>query len=262
VNRASGTLESVVQHPRWLLIGILLVIVLPCWVWIILMARDMYGSMLGPAAWMMTPVWDLPHLVLLWAMWAVMMAAMMVPSAAPVILLYSGAVRSRLGERQGTSAVSALTAGYLTVWILFSVAAAIVQRVLASRLLLTPMMQPATPLLAGLVLLLAGVYQLTPLKLACLRACRSPLSIVMSYSTGTSGQPFRLGLAHGGYCLGCCWALMLLLFAGGVMNLFVIGALTAWVAVEKLAPLGQQGARVSGALLIAAGVWAVYAAAA
>ena len=125
--------------------------------------------------------------------------------------------------------------------------------------MLTPMMEPATPRLSGVVLVLAGVYQLTPLKRACLRACRSPMSVLMTHSRTT---PFRLGVVHGFYCLGCCWMLMLLLFAGGVMNLFVIAALTAWVAVEKLAPLGEQGARVSGALLVVAGGWLLYAAAA
>jgi predicted metal-binding membrane protein len=244
------------------LAGVVLVVVVPSWTWIVLMARDMYGSMLGPSAWMMTPVWDAAHLVLLWAMWSVMMAAMMVPSAAPVVLLYSRAIRNRPGGHESAAAVYALTAGYLTVWTLFSVAATIVQRVLASRLVLTPMMEPATPVTGAIVLGLAGVYQLTPLKRACLRACRSPLSVLMKQSRRGAGGAFRLGVEHGMYCLGCCWALMLLLFAGGVMNLFVIVALTIWVAFEKLAPFGEQGARVSGALLIAAGAWALYAAAA
>ena len=245
-----------------MLAGVVLVVVVPSWTWIVLMARDMYGSMLGPSAWMMTPVWDAAHLVLLWAMWSVMMAAMMVPSAAPVVLLYARAIRTRPGGHESAAAVYALTAGYLTVWTLFSVAATIVQRVLASRLVLTPMMEPATPVAGAVVLGLAGAYQLTPLKRACLRACRSPLSVLMQQSGRGSGGAFRLGVEHGMYCLGCCWALMLLLFAGGVMNLFVIVALTIWVAFEKLAPFGEQGARVSGALLIAAGAWVLYAAAA
>ena len=259
MNRGASALESVLRHPRTLLAVVILLVVFPSWAWIVVLAHDMYGSMRGPAAWMMTPRWDVPHVVLLWAMWSVMMAAMMVPSAAPVVLLYIRAIRNRLGEHDGAPGLYAITTGYLTVWTLFSVAATIAQRVLASRLMLTPMMEPATPRVSGVVLVLAGVYQLTPLKRACLRACRSPLSVVMTHSRTT---PFRLGVAHGLYCLGCCWMLMLLLFAGGVMNLFVIAALTAWVAVEKLAPLGEQGARVSGALLVVAGGWLLYAAAA
>ena len=108
---------------------------------------------------------------------------------------------------------------------------------------------------AAALLLLAGVYQLTPLKAACLSVCRSPIMwLSAKWREGVRGA-FQMGLAHGLYCLGCCWAMMLLLFAGGVMNLAVILALTIWVAVEKLAPFGQQSARVSGALLIAAGTW-------
>jgi predicted metal-binding membrane protein len=111
---------------------------------------------------------------------------------------------------------------------------------------------------AGL-LIVAGVYQLTPLKLACLQKCQSPLSVMMHrWRSGVAGA-FRMGIDHGAYCLGCCWALMLLLFAGGVMNLAVILALTAFVAFEKVGPFGAHGARVSGVLLIAAGTWMLLA---
>ena len=151
--------------------------------------------------------------------------------------------------------IYAMALGYVEVWSAFSVAATILQRVLARLLLLTPMMEPATPVAAAALLVLAGVYQLTPLKAACLSVCRSPIMwLSAKWREGVRGA-FQMGLAHGLYCLGCCWAMMLLLFAGGVMNLAVILALTIWVAVEKLAPFGQQSARVSGALLIAAGTW-------
>ena len=225
------------------------------WVWIVLMARDMYGSMRGPAAWMMTPVWDGPHLALLWAMWAVMMAAMMLPSASPIVVLYAGAVRNRPDPPRGMVQVYALAAGYLLVWAGFSLGATLLQRALSSLLVLTPMMEPATPVAAALILVLAGIYQMTPLKQACLRACRSPLSFLMQHSRPRRAGAFRIGIEHGIYCLGCCWALMLILFAGGVMNLLVIVALTAWVMVEKLAPFGEQSARVSGALLIVTAGW-------
>jgi predicted metal-binding membrane protein len=105
------------------------------------------------------------------------------------------------------------------------------------------------------LLLLAGGYQLTPLKRACLRACQSPLGFLMSRWRAGSAGAFRMGLEHGAYCVGCCWALMLLLFVGGVMNLTVILALTIFVAFEKLAPFGMPTARISGVLLIAAGLW-------
>ena len=117
------------------------------------------------------------------------------------------------------------------------------------------MMEVTSSRVGATLLLLAGVYQLTPIKHACLRTCQSPLGFLMSrWRTGWPGA-FVMGLEHGAYCVGCCWALMLLLFAGGVMNLTVIAALTAFVAFEKLAPLGLHGARISGVLLMAAGLW-------
>jgi predicted metal-binding membrane protein len=163
-------------------------------------------------------------------MWAVMMVAMMLPSAAPLLLL----------------------------WAFFSVGATAAQRILSDRLIVSPMMTTSHTVGAGL-LIVAGVYQLTPLKLACLQKCQSPLSVMMHrWRSGVAGA-FRMGIDHGAYCLGCCWALMLLLFAGGVMNLAVIFALTAFVALEKVSPFGAHSARVSGALLIASGTWMLLA---
>jgi predicted metal-binding membrane protein len=224
------------------------------WVWIVIMARDMYGPMTGASAWMMTTDWDAPHLLLLWAMWSVMMTAMMLPSAAPLILLYGAAAR-RSPQRTARRHTYALAAGYLAAWTAFSLAATALQRALASLLLVSPMMEAGTPRVSATLLVVAGVYQWTPLKHACLRTCQSPLGFLMArWRDGPSGA-FRLGLEHGSYCIGCCWALMLLLFAGGVMNVVVIAGLTAWVAFEKLAPFSRRAARFSGAVMIAVGSW-------
>ena len=247
--------EIALRHDRVTLAVVLIGIPLACWLWIVVMARDMYGAMTGPSAWMMSVVWDVPRLLLLWAMWAAMMAAMMLPSAAPLVLLYAGAARRRADEARPALAIYALAAGYLIVWASFSVLATLLQRVLSRVLLLTPMMEPATPLVGAVLLLVAGGYQLTPLKQVCLHACRSPLAFLMRrWRRGVAGA-CRMGIEHGAYCLGCCWGLMLVLFAGGVMNLGVIVALTVWVIVEKLAPFGEQSARIGGALLMASGVW-------
>jgi predicted metal-binding membrane protein len=248
-------IESALRQPRRTLAIVLLGIPLACWLWILPMARDMYGSMTGLSAWMMTSSWDTTHVVLLWAMWAVMMAGMMIPTATPLVLLYAGAARGQSDDGSPAARIYALAAGYLFVWTAFSVAATALQRLLAIALALTPMMEPATPAVAGALLLVAGVYQLTPLKLACLRSCRSPMSLFnFRWRRGTAGA-FRMGVDHGVHCLGCCWALMLLLFAGGVMNLTVILALTLWVGVEKLAPFGERTAGISGAILCVAGAW-------
>jgi len=220
------------------------------------MARDMYGSMSGAAAWMMPPTWDLPHLLLLWAMWAVMMAGMMLPSASSLLLVYGAAAR-RSGSTAAARQIYALGAGYLAVWCLFSVASTALQRGLTRLLLLSPMMESATPRLGAVFLIVAGAYQMTPLKMACLRRCRSPFGFLMSrWRAGVSGA-FHIGLEHGMYCVGCCGALMLLLFAGGVMNLAVIASLTALVAFEKMAPWGRASGYVSGALLMLIGAWMI-----
>ena len=247
--------EAAVAHPRASLIIVLIVLPLACWLWVVAMARDMYGPMSGASAWMMTVTWDTPRLVLLWAMWAAMMAAMMLPTAAPLLLLYARAMRNRSGLQHPAARIYAMAAGYVAVWAVFSVAATVMQRVLASTSVLTMMMEPSNHRAAGALLIVAGLYQLTPLKDACLSACRSPIALLSTrWREGAAGA-FVMGAHHGLYCLGCCWAMMLLLFAGGVMNLAVILALTAWVAFEKLAPMGRQSARVSAVLLLAVGGW-------
>jgi predicted metal-binding membrane protein len=227
----------------WPLIAALIIVLLACWAWIIALARDMYGPMTGASAWMMTPHWDLRHLLLLWVMWAVMMTGMMLPSATPMIVLVGG----------GRGYLVAL--GYVSVWTAFSFGATAVQWLLMRLMILTPMMVVSGPFASAALLAIGGVYQLTPLKHACLTTCQSPMSfLARRWRSGTSGA-FRMGVDHGVYCVGCCWALMVLLFAGGVMNLVVIAALTAFVAFEKLVPLGVWGPRVTGAALLIAAAW-------
>ena len=252
--RPPTLIEHALRHDRVALVVLLVVTPVLSWIWIVMMARDMYGPMSGPSAWMMTTRWDARHLLLLWAMWSVMMMAMMLPSAAPLILLYGAAAR-RSAQPTARHNTYALAAGYLAAWAAFSLAATALQRALASLLLISPMMEAGSSRVSATLLIVAGVYQWTPFKNACLRACQSPLGFMMArWRDGWSGA-FRLGLGHGVYCVGCCWALMLLLFAGGVMNLVVIAALTAWVAFEKLAPVGRRGAQIGGAVMSAAGLW-------
>jgi predicted metal-binding membrane protein len=250
-------IESAVQHDRAVLLVVLVAIPLAAWAWIVVMARDMYGTMRGASAWMMTSTWDTPHVLLLWAMWAVMMTAMMVPTAAPLILLYAATARKHAEAASPAWRIYALAAGYLTVWWLFSAVATAVQRLLAITLVLTPMMEAASARAGAGILAVAGLYQLTPWKNACLQTCRTPLGfMVQRWYRGAWGA-FRLGIEHGGYCLGCCWALMLILFAGGVMNLLVIVALTLWVMVEKIAPFGERTPIVSGIVLLVAAAWMI-----
>ena len=231
---------------RWPLVALLVLVPLVCWTWIVVLARDMYGPMTGASAWMMTPVWDAPHLILLWAMWAVMMTGMMLPSAAPMITL--------IGGRPG--AFAAL--GYTTMWAAFSIGATLLQWLLIRLVIVSPMMEISSARIGAIVLLVAGVYQFTPLKRVCLTACQSPTAFLMRHWRSGSAGAFRMGVEHGVHCVGCCWALMLVLFVGGVMNLTVIAALTALVAFEKLLPLGAWSARASGVVLVALAGWSLY----
>ena len=177
-------------------------------------------------------------------MWWVMMAAMMLPSAAPAILLYAN-VRTMRGSDSPIAASWVFLSGYLALWLLFSIAAAIAQRLLTG-----PSMALDSRPGEAAVLIAAGLYQLSPLKGACLRQCRAPAQFISRHwRPGWSGA-LRLGLLHGAYCVGCCWLLMALLFVGGVMNLLYVVAIALLVAIEKLAPRGKWIGQVTGLALI------------
>ena len=256
-NDRPATLPRIpVRQGRVPLFAFLILATLLCWWWIVAMALDMYGPMTGASAWMMTTHWDAPRLVLLWAMWAVMMIAMMLPSAAPMILLAQGAAPRQDAHAPGRRSYL-LALGYVAAWAVFSVGATALQWGLGRLLILTPMMEPSSRTVGAVFLVAAGIYQWTPLKRACLVTCQSPLAFLLRRWRSGSWGAFRMGLEHGTYCVGCCWALMLLLFAGGVMNMTVIAALTAFVAFEKLAPARLQSTWISGALLIATAAWMV-----
>jgi predicted metal-binding membrane protein len=248
-------LELALQHHRGALIVLLILFPLACWAWIVVLARDMYGPMTGASAWMMTLRWDVHHALLLWLMWAVMMAGMMLPSASPMLLMFGLAARRRASGASAGGEIYALALGYLAVWTLFSAAVTTVQLILSMRLAISPMMTLTSRRAGAALLVVAGLYQITPVKHACLQGCQSPLAFLTHHWRTGIGGAFRMGFDHGVYCLGCCWALMLMLFVGGVMNLTVIAALTAFVAFEKLGPFGTQTARVSGVLLVGLGGW-------
>lgn len=181
-------------------------------------------------------------------MWWVMMVAMMLPSAAPAILLYARVRETRADER-GIAQSWVFAVGYLAIWLLFSLAAAIAQHLLDE-----PSMALGNRTAGAALLIAAGLYQLSPLKNACLSQCRTPAQFISRHwRPGWQGAA-RLGALHGAYCVGCCWLLMLLLFVGGIMNLLWITGLAIIVAVEKLAPRGEWIARTTG---VALAVWGV-----
>lgn len=248
-------MEALLARDRWWVIAALAAALLISWAWIVPMAFDMYGGMSGLAAWMMPGQWGSRHDLLLAAMWLVMMIGMMLPSAAPALLIYAAVVRRADPGSPALGRVYSFAAGYLAIWAAFSIAATIIQRVLAEASLLSPMMRVRSPLLGGALLIGAGIYQFTAFKQSCLKSCQSPSAFIAAHWRQGHGGAWRMGLEHGLYCLGCCWVLMLLLFVGGVMNLVCIAAITIFVLIERVLPPRMQGGRLSGVLLIGAGLW-------
>jgi predicted metal-binding membrane protein len=206
----------------------------------------------SPAAQLTMPMssWSAANWLAVFVMWAVMMAAMMLPSAAPMVLCFAELNRRRI---EGTRTVLFVCA-YLALWTAFSGAATLSQWALQAIGWLSPMIVSRSSLLSGGLLLIAGIFQFTRIKQSCLRACRSPLGFLLSdWRQGLWGA-WRMGIRHGLYCLGCCWALMALLFVGGAMNILWVAALAGLVAIEKLAPNGGFVARALGGVMIGAGV--------
>ena len=249
----SGSLvEGALRRDRLLVVSGLLFVVVLSWAYLLTGAGMMQG--MGDALMpMSTGPWTPGYAVIVLVMWAVMMAAMMLPSAAPMILLYATIARRRGGRGETASASSGVFAfGYLAIWAAFSLAATALQFALEQAALMSPTMQTTSVALAGAVLVAAGLYQWTPLKQACLRYCSSPLAFIMTHwRPGTAGA-FSMGLRHGTYCVGCCWLIMLLLFVGGIMNFGWIAGIALFVLVEKLVPAGHWIGRGAGVLLV---VW-------
>ncbi|HSW13488.1 MAG TPA: DUF2182 domain-containing protein [Solimonas sp.] len=246
-------LEGLLRRERWLSGTGLLLVTAACWAWLVPTALDMYGAMDGPAAWMMRDGWSAGYALAILAMWLAMMTGMMLPSAAPTLLLY-GRICRHSAIPTATLQVHLFAAGYLLAWGAFSVLATLLQWALSASALLNPMMELATPQAAAVVAIAAGIYQWTPAKQRCLAQCRSPAAFISRHWRPGPAGALQLGLRHGAWCLGCCWALMLLLFAGGVMSLAWIAGLTAWVLAEKLLPGGLLLGRAGGGLLVGWGL--------
>ena len=228
------------------------------WAYLVQLNRQMsssvdYDTMMANMGMTTNTPWSVADVVFTFAMWAVMMVGMMAGSAAPVLFLFAAA-RARRGESGVQLAVLMFGLGYVAVWVGFSAGAALAQRVLHQTAMLSPAMKTSSPYLAGSILIAAGAYQWTPWKGACLTQCRSPLGFVMTnWRDGQLGA-LRMGAHHGAYCLGCCWALMCVLFVVGVMNLVWVAALTGFVLLEKIGPVGSILARVAGAAMVIAGI--------
>jgi predicted metal-binding membrane protein len=249
-------LTAVLQRDRVVVLGALVTVVALAWAYLLLGAgiememMDMDGGQMMA----MPPEWSLGYAAIVFVMWAVMMVAMMLPSAAPVVLLAAALDRSR-GAGVGRSTLFA--SGYLIVWFSFSLAATALQWGLDTVGLLSESMSIANRILAAAVLLAAGIYQWTPLKQACLTRCRSPIELLVRYWGKGQLGAILAGMRHGVFCLGCCWMLMALLFVGGLMNLAWVAALALLVLVEKTLPWGGRMSRIAGIALVAWGAGAL-----
>jgi len=266
-------LETVLRRDRLVVAGALGAIVALAWAYILWLAADMdmggmdmTGLRMIPAGiGIMAPAdapWKATEFAFVFAMWAVMMIGMMTPSAAPMVLMYARVGRQGRAEGKPFAATGWFAVGYFLVWTGFSLAVTAVQWGFERAALLDSQMASVSNVLGGIVLILAGVYQWTPLKDVCLAQCQSPLGFLMRYGSfrGDVAGCVLLGIRHGGYCVGCCWLLMVLLFVGGVMNVLWIALLALLVLVEKVAPFGRWVARGAGVACAGAGAWMLFSA--
>ncbi len=229
-----------------------------CW-WLLARSATVMASMQGDgvllalATAMMEPAATGPYLTASALMWLVMMGAMMAPAALPITLVFVRLDRERRAEAVPRHGLL-FAAGYLGTWSLFALVATVLQWALhRAALLHTDALAIGRPL-TGVMLIVAGLYQLTPLKQTCLAHCRTPMGFLVSRWRDGAGGAFRMGLRHGGYCLGCCWALMLLMFAAGVMSVTAMAVLSVFILAERLLP-GRWAAQVPGGALLGWGAW-------
>lgn len=254
---SNATLEALLRRDR-IIVGIALAVLTAlAWVYLVEMARHMAEMDVHARMGMAMPQgepWRIRDVAMLFAMWSVMMVGMMLPSAAPMILVFTTVNRRREAQQRPLAHTGAFVLGYVIVWTGYSAVAALAQWGLHGVALLSPMMVSTSPYLGGGFLLAAGIFQWTPLKYACLTTCRSPLSfLITQWREGARGA-LVMGLRHGAYCVGCCWALMALLFVAGVMNLVWVAAIAVAVLLEKVVPRGDLVGRLAGVVLVAAGV--------
>lgn len=257
-----NSVEHILRHDRLIIIGGLgLVIILAAAYTVLGVGMPMSSISMTqmaidmPHMVMQTENWVLEYAVLVFLMWCVMMVAMMLPSAAPAILLFAAMARKRTTVQSPFITTSYFVLGYLFVWTGFSAIATSLQWGLETIGSMSGMMEITSTPLAAATLMAAGLYQLTPLKSACLKHCQHPLFFMIHHwKPGNSGA-LRMGLAHGGYCLGCCWFLMMLLFVGGIMNLFWIAGIAIYVAIEKLTANRPWVTSLIGVILLVSGIW-------
>jgi predicted metal-binding membrane protein len=252
------TIAGVTQRDRTLVLVALVTLAALAWAYTIYLG--LRSSAMSPSEGIATPTimaWSATDFVFMFVMWAVMMFAMMLPSVTPTVMLYERVRTKR--EKAGRPFVStgAFLAGYLLAWVSFSLAATLFNWWLHMGGVLSSMMGHVAPTVGGVLLIVAGLFQWSPLKDVCLEHCRSPMGFLIAHWREGAVGALQMGVHHGAYCLGCCWMLMVLLFVLGVMNLIWVAVLTIVVLAEKILPIGRQLSRALGGGLIAWGLWLV-----
>jgi predicted metal-binding membrane protein len=267
---SSASFELLFRRDRRIVVGALIVLTVLAWGYLIWLAQNMPmtgtsipetpGMNMSAALTPMLRAWSASDFTFIFLMWAIMMVGMMTPSATPMILIYARVARQAAQESRPIAATAWFVSGYLLSWSAFSFAAAIAQAALARVAWRTPMMVAASGKVGAIVLIVAGIYQFTPLKYNCLSQCQSPFAFIQANGGFRRGMvaSIQLGMRHGAYCVGCCWALMALLFVGGVMNILWVAAIAIFVLIEKVTPAGEAIARVAGAGLALAGIWLLF----
>ena len=255
VGSISRPSSALLLRDRLVVLGSLGAVTALAWAYLAWSATTMTGTAApSPMRMMGLHSWEFADLVLAFLMWTIMMVGMMVPTAAPMTMIYAAVARKAEGQGTVLAPTSTFVSGYVAVWTLFSLVATIAQWGLDRAALLSPMMVATSPALGATLLIAAGVYQLTPAKAACLRHCRSPVNFIAQHWRSGAMGAFRMGLEHGAFCLGCCWLLMGLLFVGGVMNLLWIAAIALFVLLEKVVPRAPLAGQLAGGAMMLTGL--------
>lgn len=259
--RSPPPVAALPRRDRFVISGCIILVTALAWAYLVHLDHRMGASAahedaMAQMGMIVDAPWHASDVFVAAVMWAVMMVGMMSVSAAPVLLLFAE-MQSRRAGGDARLPVLLLGIGYITVWVGFSVCAAFAQWALHEGALLSPTLATTSPRLGGAFLIAAGTYQLTPVKGKCLRQCQSPLGFLLGNWRDGAGGAIRMGLRHGVDCLGCCWALMGVLFAAGIMNLAWVAALSAFILLEKTGRIGGYLTRAGGIVMIASGVFLV-----
>jgi len=252
------SMETLLQYDRYIVATALVLVTFMAWAYTLagVGMPDLGGMALDQPSFLDAAMrhkpWSATHAAIMFAMWSTMMIAMMTPSAAPMVLLFTAINR----KRRPLSRLPSWTfiGGYFGMWAAFSLAATLAQWGLDAGGLLTPLMASTNPALGGAILVAAGLYQFSALKAVCLTRCQHPVRFLTRHWRPGADGAFVMGITHGAYCLGCCWFLMALLFVGGVMNIYWIGGISIYVALEKFVPHGLWLGRAAGITLVTGGL--------